>query len=124
MSALDTSRRARIEDEFSNILLSFCPDSLIKHLSDTVPSTDEVAPSRSWTQHGACMLVDISGFTRLSGELCSFGVAGLDELRHVTSSYLSELLHLVYSNGGDGEFQYIVICYIFWLIVISHGFLL
>ena len=105
MSSLDANKRARLEDEFSNIMLSFCPDSLINHLSDTIPIADELSPSRSWTKPGACMLVDISGFTRLSGELCSFGVAGLDELRQVTSSYLSKLLHLVYSNGGDGECQ-------------------
>jgi hypothetical protein len=92
-------------DELSSILLSFCADTLITHLNEKRGKLDSGKElwSRSWHQDGACLLVDISGFTRLSGELCSAGPGGLDELRQVTSEYLSRLLYLVYSNGGDGK---------------------
>lgn len=103
MSAVES--QTRIENEFSNVMLSFCPDILIKHLDETALLGD-VSPSRSWYQDGACMLVDISGFTRLSGELCAEGDRGLDKLRQITSVYLSTLLHIVYSNGGDGEISF------------------
>ena len=50
---------------------------------------------------GACLLADISGFTKLSGQLCSTGVRGLDDLRKATSTFLSKFISLVYAFGGD-----------------------
>lgn len=51
---------------------------------------------------GACMLADISGFSAYSGQMCSRGVTGLDELRSVTNGLLGHFVRTVYDCGGDG----------------------
>lgn len=52
---------------------------------------------------GACMLVDISGFSKFSASMCSKGVEGLDELRKVTSGLLGQFVKAVYEHEGDGK---------------------
>jgi hypothetical protein len=52
---------------------------------------------------GACMLADICGFTKFSGDLCNEGVNGLDKLRRVTSSFLSKFIDTIYFYYGDGN---------------------
>lgn len=86
--------------QYANLVMSYCPDALLTSLDESV-DTDIVA--KSWFRDGACMLADISGFTRLSGKLCELGVSGLDELRRITSDFLSKLLYIVYTHGGDGK---------------------
>eukprot|EP00602_Paraphysomonas_sp_CaronLab_P003109 CAMPEP_0185038434 /NCGR_PEP_ID=MMETSP1103-20130426/34075_1 /TAXON_ID=36769 /ORGANISM="Paraphysomonas bandaiensis, Strain Caron Lab Isolate" /LENGTH=1145 /DNA_ID=CAMNT_0027576861 /DNA_START=129 /DNA_END=3566 /DNA_ORIENTATION=- len=49
----------------------------------------------------AVLLADISGFTKLSGDLCLNGTHGLDDLRQATSSFLSKFISIVYAYGGD-----------------------
>ena len=94
------TEESAVQQEYSNVLLSFTPDALLSHLNETERSDK----SDSWFRYGACMLVDISGFTQLSGQLCETGGEyGLDELRQITSGYLSQLLCVVYANGGDGK---------------------
>lgn len=103
----DVGAISALDSEYSSVLMSFCADTLVSHLNESPLSAHEEISSRSWNKHGACLLVDISGFTRLSGELCAAGDNGLDELRQITSGYLSRLLHSVYSNGGDGKYIYL-----------------
>lgn len=50
---------------------------------------------------GACLIVDISGFTRLSCSFCSHGKAGLDKLYHNANNLLVRFVEIVYSFQGD-----------------------
>jgi hypothetical protein len=47
------------------------------------------------------MLVDISGFTKLSGKYASMGPDGLDSLQTVITGYLGQLVNNIYAAGGD-----------------------
>mmetsp|Transcript_27908 Transcript_27908/g.26759 ORF Transcript_27908/g.26759 Transcript_27908/m.26759 type:complete len:1469 (+) Transcript_27908:102-4508(+) len=47
------------------------------------------------------LLADISGFTRVAGNLCKGGKDGLDKLQKVTNDYLGELVNIIYSYKGD-----------------------
>eukprot|EP01038_Epipyxis_sp_PR26KG_P014054 gene14054-18852_t len=82
---------------------SYCPDTLLKyfeaHSDDSDKKLSEGASSFSF--EGACMLVDISGFSAYSGSMCSKGVLGLDELRTATKEILGYFVDTVYGNGGD-----------------------
>lgn len=81
-----------------NILKSYCPDIVLSKLYRRKDTQIEVEAKAA---RGACLLADISGFTKLSGQLCSNGVRGLDDLRQVTSNFLSRFISLVYAFGGD-----------------------
>lgn len=59
---------------------------------------------RSATFTGACMLADISGFSKFSGAMCLKGVNGLDELREATNGFLGHIVKIVYEFHGDGEY--------------------
>jgi hypothetical protein len=61
------------------------------------------AEVRSITFTGACMLADISGFSKFSGAMCSKGVSGLDELREATNGFLGHIVKTVYEFNGDGK---------------------
>ena len=50
---------------------------------------------------GACLIVDISGFMRLSCSFCSQGKAGLDKLYQNANSLLVRFVDIVYSFQGD-----------------------
>ncbi|RYH20604.1 hypothetical protein EON65_22970 [archaeon] len=50
---------------------------------------------------GVCLLVDISGFTRLSGEFCALGKEGIDSLQQATNGYMGKLVEVIYQHGGD-----------------------
>eukprot|EP01034_Spumella_vulgaris_P023172 gene23172-29366_t len=89
-------------------IVPFCPDTLLRYLrSGEFPpplqmgdeSTDNVVPCFSFI--GACMLVDISGFSKFSGAMCSQGVTGLDELRSATNTFLGHFVRTVYEYDGD-----------------------
>ena len=77
---------------------SFVPTILLKKLLSI-----EGAAMRpySCTLRGACLLADISGFTRLSGVFCARGKDGLDGLQSATSGYMGALVNTIYSFGGD-----------------------
>ena len=49
------------------------------------------------------MLVDISGFTKLSAALCTQGSTGLDSLHSAINGYLGKCVEIVYAHGGDGK---------------------
>ena len=53
--------------------------------------------------YGACLLVDISGFTKLSSRYCNGGVNGLDQLHRITNGFLAHLVQIVHYNCGDGR---------------------
>ena len=54
--------------EISDIasLIRFVPDCLISHI-ENVLSTQDSAEASSVFYEGACLIVDITGFTRISG---------------------------------------------------------
>ncbi len=102
-------------------MLAFCPDCLLDYLNThALPNqlaeapTDNQAEGSQHTKEltatvpslsffGACMLVDISGFSKFSGAMCSKGVGGLDELRKATNGFLGHFVETVYEFNGDGE---------------------
>ena len=78
-------------------IASFCPDVLLKHLKEN--PLDSVSSS-SFT--AAVMLVDISGFSIFSGQLCAQGVNGLKLVHKATNDFLGYFVDVVYQYGGDG----------------------
>jgi class 3 adenylate cyclase/tetratricopeptide (TPR) repeat protein len=53
------------------------------------------------TLSGSLLLVDISGFTRLSERLAAAGTAGAEELSDAVSACFSRLLGVAYGEGGS-----------------------
>ncbi|RYG70204.1 hypothetical protein EON64_00810 [archaeon] len=45
--------------------------------------------------------MDISGFTRLSGQFCALGKEGIDGLQQATNGYMGKLVEVIYQHGGD-----------------------
>lgn len=76
----------------------FVPELLIDHLTHV--GIQGVKPS-SFCVKGVCLLVDISGFTKLSGEFCSQGKNGIDGLQLATNGYMGLLVETIYAYGGD-----------------------
>lgn len=83
-------------------LLSFCPNIVLEHLKK-VETLESAAKATRIEFQGSCMLVDISGFTKFSSQMCARGVAGLDDLRKVTDDFLGFYVHTIYEFGGDGK---------------------
>ena len=84
--------------QYDTVIKSFCPNILHSTLANSRELT-----CRSFEFKGACMLADISGFTRLSRLLEEKGGQGLDDLRRYTTRFLSKFIYIVYSFGGDGN---------------------
>jgi hypothetical protein len=85
-------------------IFSYCPDLLLTSLKDKSPLTSPASDGvLSFSFRGACMLADISGFSKFSGAMCSKGVSGLDDLREATNGFLGELVKTVYEYQGDGQ---------------------
>lgn len=80
-------------------LASYCPHIVLQSL----PQKPFNEPF-SITIHGACLLADICGFTKFSGDLCSEGVAGIDKLRRTTSTFLTKFIEIIYFYYGDGKY--------------------
>eukprot|EP00602_Paraphysomonas_sp_CaronLab_P006171 CAMPEP_0185021234 /NCGR_PEP_ID=MMETSP1103-20130426/3914_1 /TAXON_ID=36769 /ORGANISM="Paraphysomonas bandaiensis, Strain Caron Lab Isolate" /LENGTH=1311 /DNA_ID=CAMNT_0027552633 /DNA_START=35 /DNA_END=3970 /DNA_ORIENTATION=- len=78
------------------LLSSFCPTLLLENIirNDTVKLEREFL-------HGACLIADISGFVKLCGTLSKEGVDGFDDLQRCTSSFIGDLIKIVYTYGGD-----------------------
>ena len=76
----------------------FVPELLIDQLK--LVGSQGVKPS-SISIHGVCLLVDISGFTKLSGDFCVQGKNGIDGLQLATNGYMGLLVETIYSHGGD-----------------------
>ena len=95
--SLSSSMRA------SNQLNSFIPDCLLTYLKNHSSLNTTEDGIQSFTFTGACMLPDISGFSKFSGEMCSKGVSGLDELRESINGFLGHIVETVYEYDGDGK---------------------
>jgi hypothetical protein len=84
------------------LLSSYCPHSVLKLLGSKT-----ITEPISETITGACLLADICGFTKFSGDLCQEGVSGLDKLRITTSSFLTKFIEIIYFYYGDGQFSFL-----------------
>ena len=74
-------------------LLNKHPESIL-YCDENVPYVDFM---------GACVLIDISGFSKFSAAMCSQGANGLDELRNATNGLLGHFVASVNEHGGDGK---------------------
>lgn len=85
----------------SSIERSFLPRTLVLQLADWVcDGLSEVRADSKFFQ-GACVLIDISGFTALSAAFCEDGKNGVDQLQVATNGYIGELVACVHRWGGD-----------------------
>eukprot|EP01032_Pedospumella_encystans_P010797 gene10797-12592_t len=96
----DISADSNIESQNLDQILPFCPDILVNYLKKQ-PITSSTKEPRRLTFKGACMLADISGFSKFSGAMCSKGVSGLDDLREATNGFLGYFVKQVYEYEGD-----------------------
>lgn len=70
--------------------VSFCPRDL-----------DKILKKGKGVVIGCILLVDISGFTKLSSALCTQGASGIDLLRKITDNSFAQFVECVYMYGGD-----------------------
>ena len=82
---------------------SYLPNILLNSL---LKDSKSKTTSGSLNFEGACMLADISGFTKLSGACCEEGTSGLDRLHDACSGYLGKFVQTVYTYQGDGKYTY------------------
>ena len=104
----ELSALADIDSHNLDQILPFCPDVLAAYLKKSPIENGSTEP-RLLTFRGACMLADISGFSKFSGAMCSKGVSGLDDLREATNGFLGYFVKQVYEYEGDGE-KYVLFC--------------
>mmetsp|Transcript_31979 Transcript_31979/g.70463 ORF Transcript_31979/g.70463 Transcript_31979/m.70463 type:complete len:1525 (+) Transcript_31979:162-4736(+) len=76
---------------------SFLPIRLIEQLTS---HKFESPPSSEFLQ-GVLLIVDISGFTRLSGRYCAEGRQGIDQLQAMINGFIGQLVETVYFHQGD-----------------------
>ena len=97
-----------------NILnLTKCPriETTTTTTTTTKTTVSSAVCSSTTTFSGACVLADISGFTKMSAKFCEQGLSGLDDLHRNTSGFLGQYVQIVYAHGGDGKrCRYIAIC--------------
>jgi class 3 adenylate cyclase len=79
----------------------FVPELLVDLIDRNVLSGKEGLEPCSFFVNGVCLLVDISGFTKLSGDFCDMGKAGIDELQLATNGYMGKLVETIYMFGGE-----------------------
>lgn len=84
-------------------LAAFAPDMVVDRLRSSPHLLEDSLQAHTFPVKGACMLIDISGFSKYSASMCSRGAAGLDELRKTTSGMLGKLVKAVYEHEGDGK---------------------
>lgn len=85
-------------------LAAFAPDVVVECIKSRPNLFIEASlePPR-FPISGACMLIDISGFSKFSASMCLRGAEGLDELRKTTSGMLGKIVKAVYEHEGDGK---------------------
>jgi class 3 adenylate cyclase/tetratricopeptide (TPR) repeat protein len=76
-----------------DVLQPYLPQLLIDWLAET-------PEARHRTQEGSLVLVDISGFTRLSERLARRGKLGAEELTETIGACFTRLLGVAYANDG------------------------
>lgn len=84
----------------NNNCKSFVPGMLLSYLYRTLKSDSSDLHAESFTFKGIALLVDISGFTRLSGQYCELGKNGIDDLQRATNGYMGRLVEVIYFYGG------------------------
>jgi hypothetical protein len=89
-------------DAEDHLSVSFCPDLLYEYLQNV--QTDPILLPETRYFNGALLLVDVSGFTKLSGQLCDMGTTGLDLLQVNMKDYIGRVIDIVYSYNGDGKY--------------------
>ena len=85
----------------SNATRCFVPSLLVDIINNRVSCGKELMEPVSSFVSGVCLVVDISGFTKLSAEFCLLGKTGIDRLQLATNDYLRELVDIVYRFGGE-----------------------
>jgi class 3 adenylate cyclase len=80
---------------------SFVPRLLRNYINTRLLNGEESLKAASFFFQGACLIVDISGFTALSEGFCDAGKLGIDGLQVCTNGYIGDLVAIVQSHGGD-----------------------
>ncbi|KAJ1420610.1 nucleotide cyclase, partial [Ochromonadaceae sp. CCMP2298] len=80
---------------------SFVPGLLLHHASLSINEGRRVLKPHSQFMQGVCLLVDISGFTKMSAAFCAKGTDGIDGLQRTTNNYMGRLVEVIYSYEGD-----------------------
>ena len=79
----------------------FVPEILVDYIQKKFQDGKEALEPSSYFLTGVCLLVDISGFTKLSCDFCDNGKRGIDELQLATNGYMGKLVEVIYTFGGD-----------------------
>jgi class 3 adenylate cyclase len=79
----------------------FVPEMLVDFIEKNCENGKEGLEPCSFFIRGVCLLVDISGFTKLSGDYCNLGKEGIDGLQLATNGYMGSLVEIIYSCGGE-----------------------
>jgi hypothetical protein len=97
-----TTLSSIVEDDEA-VQSSYVPNGLIRRLTQNESIIDHgnMSSPISNTSKGICLIVDISGFTRLSGAFCAKGNEGIDGLQKIVNGYMGELVSTIYEYGGD-----------------------
>jgi len=90
-----------MEDQADETANSFVPEMLVNFMNKNLHKGKEGLEPASFFINGVCLLVDISGFTKLSGDFCNQGKAGIDELQRATNGYMGMLVEIIYTFGGE-----------------------
>jgi class 3 adenylate cyclase len=88
-------------DDHGDTAKCFVPEMLVEFINKNVSAGREYVEPTSFFLSGVCLLVDISGFTKLSGDFCGMGKSGIDELQLATNGYMGKLVEIIYSFGGE-----------------------
>ena len=86
---------------FDSAVKRFVPEMLVELISRNTSHGKAGLEPSSFFLKGVCLLVDISGFTKLSGQFCEMGKSGIDELQLATNSYMEKLVQIIYTYGGE-----------------------
>lgn len=87
-----------VSSNVHTIIQSYSPDTLLQLVFN---GDDPTVKSVNFT--GACLIADISGFTKMSSAFCAKGPQGLDDLHRTTNGFLGYISGVVYRFRGDGK---------------------
>ena len=90
-----------MDDSIRESAKCFVPEMLVNFIDRNVEKGKESLEPASFYLNGVCLLVDISGFTKLSGDFCGLGKGGIDELQLATNGYMGKLVEIIYTFGGE-----------------------